>query len=49
MLKEISAFFVDYNRLHEKKFKPLEENEAQAASDLVKAGQKRFEKGRRKK
>jgi len=44
LLKEISAFFVNYNHLHDKKFKLLGESGAQTASELVKVGQKRFEK-----
>jgi inorganic pyrophosphatase len=44
---EIKAFFVDYNRLRERKFKPLAESSPRKARKLIKAGMETFRKQRR--
>lgn len=49
LLDEIIAFFVEYNRLHQKKFKPLDNRGRPEAVDLVEKGQRRFARRRRKK
>ena len=49
LVDEITAFFVDYNRLHDKKFRPLHNGGTHSALDLVKAGQLRFAHPRKKK
>jgi inorganic pyrophosphatase len=48
LLEEITGFFVDYNRLHDKKFKPIDNGDPQTAWKLVREGQERFKKQRRK-
>jgi inorganic pyrophosphatase len=47
LLEEIIAFFVDYNRLHDKKFRPLKNRGAHVALELVESGRKRFAKKHR--
>ena len=49
LLKEIIAFFEDYNRLHDKKFRPIQNGGGKTASRLVEEGQSRFAKKRHKK
>lgn len=41
---EIKAFFIDYNRLRERKFKPLAESSPRKARKLIKAGMETFRK-----
>ena len=38
LVDEIKAFFIDYNRLRERKFKPLAESSPRKARKLIKAG-----------
>ena len=46
LLEEITAFFIDYNRLHDKEFKPLKHSGRHRARELVEAGQALFAKRR---
>jgi inorganic pyrophosphatase len=41
-LEDIKAFFVDYNKLHDKKFKPVGEHGPRRANKLIKMGMKGF-------
>jgi inorganic pyrophosphatase len=43
-LDEIKAFFIEYNRLHDKKFKPIGDRNAKCALALVETGMKMFKK-----
>jgi len=45
LLKNIKAFFVDYNKLRDRKFKLLAEAGPDAALVLVKKGMEKFKKG----
>jgi inorganic pyrophosphatase len=48
LLDEIKAFFVDYNKLRDRKFKPDGDAGPHKARALIKAGMKAFAKQRRK-
>jgi inorganic pyrophosphatase len=48
LLDEIAAFFIDYNRLHDKKFRRLADAGPRKALELVEVGQKRFAKRKQK-
>jgi inorganic pyrophosphatase len=47
LITEIKEFFVTYNKLRERKFKPKNEANPQKARKLVEAGMKSFKKKRR--
>jgi inorganic pyrophosphatase len=47
LLDEITSFFVDYNKLHGKKFKPIGQHGPHRALELVEEGRKRFDKRRK--
>jgi len=47
-LKDIKAFFVDYNKLHKKKFEPLGDHGPRRAQKLVKQGMDGFRKQKSK-
>ena len=47
LLTEIKEFFVDYNRLRDRRFEPLADSGPKKAQKLVEAGQKMFKRGRR--
>lgn len=47
-VKDIKAFFIDYNKLHEKKFEPLGRPGPRRAQRLVKQGMEAFKKQRSK-
>jgi hypothetical protein len=44
LVDEIKAFFIDYNRLRERKFKPLAESSPRKARKLIRAGMETFKK-----
>lgn len=44
LVEEITAFFVEYNKLHGKKFKPLHDAGPHAAQKAIEQGRKRFRK-----
>ncbi len=48
LLDEIKAFFVEYNRLRDRKFKPRHDTGPRKARALVEAGIKNFAKARKK-
>jgi len=45
-LKDIKAFFIDYNQLHQKKFQPLGDHGPRRAQKLVREGMAIFKKRR---
>jgi inorganic pyrophosphatase len=47
LLDEIMAFFVNYNELHNKKFRPLDNGGPQKALEMVQAGRAQFAKRQR--
>lgn len=49
LMDEITQFFVDYNKLHDKKFRPLGDHGPHKALDLVAAGRVRYQKHHRAK
>ena len=49
LLDEIKAFFIDYNKLRDRKFKPEHDAGPKRAQRIVKAGVKAFDSARRKK
>lgn len=46
LLHEVKAFFVEYNKLDGKKFKPLRDCNASHATKLVRRGIRKFKKGK---
>jgi inorganic pyrophosphatase len=48
LIREIKKFFVTYNKLRDRKFKPKDEASPQKARKLVEAGMKIFKNKRRK-
>lgn len=46
LVTEIKEFFVNYNRLHGRKFKPLADSGTEAADRIIKAGMKTFSQQR---
>jgi inorganic pyrophosphatase len=46
MLDETKAFFVEYNKMHDKKFRPIGDRDAKQALALVGNGMKKFKKKR---
>jgi len=48
-LKDLKGFFVDYNRLYDRKFEPLGDHGPKRAEKLIKAGMAAFTKQHRKK
>jgi len=48
LVREIKEFFVTYNKLRDRKFKPENEASPQNARKLVEAGMKNFKKKRRR-
>jgi len=48
LLTEIKEFFVDYNRLRDRRFKPLADSGPKKAQKLVEAGIKMFKRGKRR-
>jgi inorganic pyrophosphatase len=49
LLTEIKEFFVEYNKLRNRKFRPEKDADPAKARDLMKAGMKAFAKKRKKK
>ncbi len=49
LLDEITSFFADYNKLHDKKFKAIGDHGPHKALALVEAGRARYEKSHRAK
>ena|SRR5579862_8152627 len=49
LLDEIKAFFIDYNRLRDRKFKPRRDAGPKRAKEIIKDGIRAFEKARGKK
>jgi inorganic pyrophosphatase len=48
LLEEIKGFFVDYNKLRNRKFKPQNEAGPRRAREIVDAGMKAFDRQRKK-
>jgi len=49
LLEEIKEFFIDYNRLRGRKFKPLAEVGPRAARKLIETGREAFTRQKRRK